>query len=405
MKIISILGGGGKALEYFIFGPEYTFPLNCYSETLVAHPHIVAAMATAHGMVGKAEPLLWPAERVRSAVGIIFPRSSEYWDLRGIEDPEAIMDCTNSNMDSGTTDYFSEVHGIYSALALQENVPVDFIDEDGLLDPEELAKFHVLFLTEPNLPAKGAAALLVWVKAGGRLVTTSNAAHWDEYDEPLPELHAGLGTVEAPRNRTVFGPTKFSYETSGAAAFQTRGKAADCDEAGLECAFEAWGATSKTTSGAPLSGNVLATFADGSPATVSTAVGHGTSVHFYWLPGVSHSAGGGGVETGENRTESRGTIGRLLANMTRASAPPVTASEPWIETPLLTGKDGAVVTLLNWGGQGAIAMLDLNVTLDFVPSRVESVVHGPTVATKNGEESGLTLSLPLDSADFLLFHR
>jgi hypothetical protein len=84
MKILSILGGGGKALRYFIFGPEYTFPFNCYSETLVAHPSILAAMAKAHGMVGKAEPLLWPAQRVPSDVAIIQPRSSEFWDLRNV---------------------------------------------------------------------------------------------------------------------------------------------------------------------------------------------------------------------------------------------------------------------------------------------------------------------------------
>ena len=37
---------------------RYTFPLNCYSETLVQYPGIVASMATAHGMIGKVEPIL-----------------------------------------------------------------------------------------------------------------------------------------------------------------------------------------------------------------------------------------------------------------------------------------------------------------------------------------------------------
>ena len=27
-KILSLIGGGGKALEYFVFGPEYNFPGN-----------------------------------------------------------------------------------------------------------------------------------------------------------------------------------------------------------------------------------------------------------------------------------------------------------------------------------------------------------------------------------------
>ena len=51
----------------------------------------------------------YPAERVKSAVGILYPRSSAYWDLRSVAVPTALMDCTNSNMDSGTMDYFAEV--------------------------------------------------------------------------------------------------------------------------------------------------------------------------------------------------------------------------------------------------------------------------------------------------------
>ena len=51
----------------------------------------------------------YPAERVKSTVGILYPRSSAYWDLRNVAVPTALMDCTNSNMDSGTMDYFAEV--------------------------------------------------------------------------------------------------------------------------------------------------------------------------------------------------------------------------------------------------------------------------------------------------------
>ena len=38
---------------------RYTFPDNCYSETIAGHPDIMASMAKAHGMIGKAEPLLY----------------------------------------------------------------------------------------------------------------------------------------------------------------------------------------------------------------------------------------------------------------------------------------------------------------------------------------------------------
>ena len=64
---------------------------------------------------------------------------------------------------------------------------------------------------------------------------------------------------------------------------------------------------------------------------------------------------------------------------------------------------GAVVTLLNWRGK-PLPQLQLNVSgLGFTPSKVESVLHGALTPTSDGE--GLTVSLPLESADFLLLHK
>jgi hypothetical protein len=59
--------------------------------------------------------------------------------------------------------------------------------------------------------------------------------------------------------------------------------------------------------------------------------------------------------------------------------------------------------LLNWRGK-PISQLMLNVSLGFNPSQISSVVHGPVVATSVGGGT-LSLNLPLDATDFLLFHR
>ena len=45
------------------------------------------------------------------------------------------------------------MYGIYEALALHRNVPVDFIDEEGLLEPHALSAHRLIFVTEPDLPA------------------------------------------------------------------------------------------------------------------------------------------------------------------------------------------------------------------------------------------------------------
>ena len=44
-------------------------------------------------MIGAAESLLWPAERVASEVGIVYPRSSFFWDQKDVKLPHGIMDC------------------------------------------------------------------------------------------------------------------------------------------------------------------------------------------------------------------------------------------------------------------------------------------------------------------------
>ena len=167
---------------------------NCYSEKIRAHPEILQKMAQAHSMIGAAEELLWPAERVVSDVAIIQPRSSAMWDHYKedvaplVAAGKAVADCGNNEMISATTDYYAETFGLYNALALAMNRPTDFIDETALLNSTLLSRFKVLVLTEPNVPSKALDALLGWVRAGGTLITVPGAATLDEYNEPSSTL-------------------------------------------------------------------------------------------------------------------------------------------------------------------------------------------------------------------------
>eukprot|EP01050_Picozoa_sp_SAG11_P020713 SAG11_NODE_3542_length_2380_cov_1.640509_4_plen_91_part_00 len=62
---------------------------------------------------------------------------------------------------------------------------MDFIDEDALSDSATLSQYKAIYVTEPNLPSRGLATLLLWAQAGGVLVTVSGAATFDEYNMPL----------------------------------------------------------------------------------------------------------------------------------------------------------------------------------------------------------------------------
>jgi hypothetical protein len=83
-----------------------------------------------------------------------------------------------------------------------------------------------------------------------------------------------------------------------------------------------------------------------------------------------------------------------------------------VEAPLLACPEGSVVTLLNWMPAGAVfnsnsSMLTVDAVLGFKPSKVESVEHGVlTASAVPGSSSGaVRVSVPLASADFLLYHK
>ena len=89
----------------------------------------------------------------------------------------------------------------------------------------------------------------------------------------------------------------------------------------------------------------------------------------------------------------------------------MTTSSLHVEAPLLAGPEGSVVTLLNWMPAGAqfnnTSMLTVDAVLGFKPSKVESVEHGVlTASAVPGSSSGaVRVSVPLASADFLLYHK
>lgn len=72
---------------------------------------MLQSIAKGTSMIGEAEDLLYPAERIASNIGILYPRSSFYWDEQDVEVPHGIMDCTNTHMFSGP-DYLREVFSL-----------------------------------------------------------------------------------------------------------------------------------------------------------------------------------------------------------------------------------------------------------------------------------------------------
>ena len=316
-------------------------------------------------------------------------------------------------------DYVREVYALYRSLAEVLNLGVDFLDEDELLVPASLAKFKVLFLTEPDLPLAGGVALVAWVKAGGTLITVAGAGQFDEYDEPSTAFQTELlFGPEAPKARNISAPglTKNGSLTSALPASFGNNQTS-CTASG-GCTFQAWGMTSKPGK-LSSEAEVLASFDDKTPAVVANQVGKGQSVHFYFFPGTSYFYGYTANATGHRGSGGRAsqwTLIGLLYNLTTSLdrggvVAPVTTSSLHVEAPLLEGPKGSVVTLLNWvPGRAEFgansSMLTVDVALGFTPTKVESVEHGVLAAKPVPSKSGLLrVTLPLASADFVLFHK
>ena len=67
LKALALAGHGGKGFSWFEFGPEETFPGNCWSEVALLEKNhsMFAYIAEASRMISAAEPLLWPAAPAR----------------------------------------------------------------------------------------------------------------------------------------------------------------------------------------------------------------------------------------------------------------------------------------------------------------------------------------------------
>jgi len=373
-KILSVVGNGGKALKYFVFGPEYNFPGNTYSEK----SELLPKMAAAHRMIGKAEDVLWPGVRPRAQVAILQPRSAQMWDENGVSD------ATNTNLNGATVGYMAEVFDLY--LALQHaNVPADFVEEEDL-SPAGLKDYKVLYVTAPNIPTEWQKKLADWVRGGGTLVTVSGAITRDRYDQPDDTLNKLTTVKVAPRERL---PIKDLNDLAEVA----KGN-------GALGSFSAYGARDTLDK---KSGEIKATFADGSPAVVEREVGSGKRVHFAWLPGLAYAKSAktaqGELPSGFSESVRKWIVyPTILARV----SPPVKVDRAMVETPLLLSDAGGALTLLNWTG-AKIDKAQITARVPFAVGSVESVQQGRIAFQKTN--GGVTFSLPLDGADIVMLRK
>jgi hypothetical protein len=377
-KVMCLVGHGGKSIKSFVFGPEYNFPGNCYSE----RPGTLKKFAEVNAMIGAAEDLLWPGKAPRAQVAIVMPRNSQAWDLKEMPVAKGISDATNVNLNGQTVDYMAEVFNLF--LALQHaNIPCDFVDEDDLAKPAELKAYRVFYLTAPNVPAEGQRGLVEWTKAGGTLVTVASAATRDRYDEPCTILSDALGRREAPRPPTPIANLAALKPVPSPIVTDVK--------------FTAFGPTATLL---VAQGEELAKFADGSTAVVRAALGKGRAVHFAWFPGLSYAMSTTAKKDRLPVNFSEPLRKLITTPITEANiTPPVTASIPIVETPILLSERGAAITLLNWTGE-PIDKLELSARVPFKVRTVQCVRAGKLPFQER--DGAVQFAAPVRSVDVVL---
>lgn len=389
-KMLTLFGHGAKVIKFYVFGPEYNFPGNCWSE----NPKVIKGIMRAATMAAKAEDYIYPGNPLIPQVAILTPQSSLVWDQKEMEIASGIVDATNTNQNNATTTYMAEVYDLYIAL-MHANIPVDFIDETDLNDQKIMSNYKLVFITAPNIPAETIKSIQRWIEQGGYLATTYGAITADRYDEPLNSLYsyAGIKIDEAAQPRIVISWNKWKDSgvdtvNNNSGSFKT-----------------AWSkgkiiSTKKNT-------EVLAKFSDNTPAVVFSPAGKGGIFHYAFYPGCSYflsqiesgKTGYNGLPTGFS-PDIRQSI--LLPVKKAGIKPFVSVSEPMIEAVPLISEKGIAVTVLNWSGSDK-DRVKLDIQCSEKISSVESISSG--VIQYNQEKGIVSCEIPLKDVDILLLKK
>ena len=288
----------------------------------------------------------------------------------------------------------TECFGLFLAL-MDAGIPVSFLDEDALTEPETLAQHRVIFVSSPNVPKKGLDGLIRWAQDGGVLATVSGAALADEYNSHTDALAkaTGLRTVRRKRWYLQGEEACVAPVCSGTGACVQRACQTFAGSAG-EANFSAFAVKDRLPQSA--GGQTLATFDDNTPALLRLNVGKGAHMHWPWLPGVSYVYSRNAIRDVDRAqpgargiVETRG-LQALLQNATadRTSgrvASPFLLSRSRVEGSLLLAErpSAAVLGLINWRCMSractvvdSTVQLEVVLALPFRPTRAASAQSG-----------------------------
>jgi len=390
------------------------------NHTIYSTPEIWDDLSEVVREIGGAEDLLVDAKPLPAEVALLYSTSTDIWTMK-------------KNYAYG----FDRMH-TWMALA-HAQIPVDIIAERQI-EHGALDGYKVAYLSGPNLTRAAAEKLGDWVEAGGTLVLSAGAASRDEFNRPLTTLDAFIPATREPAIEHQ------AFLNSG--SYLHILKPNDTVTVGNQ-KFEVLGISQKQTVKADAEVKTLATFSDGSAATVSGSVGKGRIVSHGYLPTLPYIKQALSSRLSmQNLTQEEAQAKAKLAasNQPDHPAPPVVLSDegndsyrvddprldrsynPWefsaeirdhilapvreanIDPPLtcdiplidslpLYAETGIVIPLANHTLEPQESV-NLRLPDDRGCDRVTSIHHGDLNFITDGENH-IQLTLPLDASDYV----
>lgn len=414
LKVVSEAARGIKAFQSFHYGPVWA---THEKKPWQANTQSWSDQSAAVREIGAVEDFLLPAQPQPAQVALLYSSAADAWTVQ-------------ENLASG----FDRMN---TWLALTHaQIPVDVMGESDVADGL-LAKYKAAFLSDPNLTRAAAVKLRDWVQTGGTLILAAGAGERDEFNRPLETLNGLL-----PYQRQPVQTLQAFHDPGRRLSNLTPQDTVSAGAAKIDVL-----SVKQTFSGVPQNGvTIEATFGDGSPAEIRSAVGKGFVVSRGYLPALDYmrkalvakndaatknaltpkatakkiiaekDAPNEGIpdaddieeidspaksaNPGEYPTEVRNAI--IQPVRAAEVKTPIVCSVPLVDAVYMTSNKGIIIPLANYTLQ-PIKNMTLEIDVDRPVHEVESVYQG-NLQFEKIDEKKIRVNLPLDCTDFITIH-
>jgi len=348
LKSASALAQGAKHFFYWTYGPTCFGTENYWSDLRGEYDGIAAITR----QLAACEHIIAPGRTRKTRVALLYSISSDIWQPFGY-----------IHMLERRGTYLSLVHGQYL---------VDMLTEQDI-EAGRLKDYSVLYVTDPCITVKAAAAIVRWVRAGGFLYGACGAGSRNEFNEPAGGLAKAFGIDPDIKSDLQEGEYRVRGSLNGM-RYLDRVRLLKSDALGEAAEFGVLGA--KTTFRPRAGSRVIGRFSKGGPAAAANRFGNGKAVFLAACPALSYLKDARFVPR-ELKEQYPPTQRRIINALAAGSGAPrlVELSHPVVEAGVYDSDRGTALILANFTYK-PIDHLAVRLPVARKVTSVRSVEHG-----------------------------